>query len=563
MAQISPASVASAQAMELLLQKFDTACSRALEKGDSAGCDRMAARHIKTILERLLKESNALDDVNLRKFMDLVWETCSRLGLVERFYTRQDSCAAFLSIMLHRALAVVDRAGDDSGLAWVIRGILDVYWQCEFTSAETLGADGVPFAEKPQPERHERAWQFMERLRTLKLARLAHLREENTRIRVAFLVHRPAFWQYEGIYRLMEADSAFETMIVVAPFPSATEAEQEHNATLCKERFGTTYNAKFFLDGFSYPALREEFKPDMVFLTDPWGAVCTSYSSVTVFDCVTCYSPYGIYSANIQGSQYNKIFHHFLDYDFCESPLHEQMARKYADNRGANSVVTGYAKLDTLFEGSGAVPDPWGMDREAKRIIWAPHFTIMENRHIQGYSCFVSIADFMLGLARQFAGKLQFAFKPHPNLKSTLCRHPLWGETRTEAYWNAWKEIPGCLVAETEYISLFRHSDAMILDSISFISEYMVTGKPILFTVRDASVKTKWNEYGFQAFKQCYLAENLEEDISRFLVNIVLENDDTLRAGRLDFVAKNLVPPNGKTASQNMLDFLLGEITPS
>lgn len=549
------------QRFDALLHNFFSACTQALANNDPAECDQTAMRQSKYIYERLAKTADRLGTQETRRILDQVWEYNLEFGIVKNFYANKKACAAFLPIMLDRALSVADKAGKGGELASILQGVLDIYWECETTSADMLGADGIPFEDKPHPERHERAWQFREWLRSLKLRNLARKRQNGERINVVFLVYRPAVWQYEGVYRLMEKDPAFEPIVAVAPFPSDDQEMRAYNANLCRSRFGTGYNVCFFFENFDYATLVEQCKPDMAFFTDSWGDVCSSYCIVSAFDCLTCYSPYGFYSANMQGSQYNRMFHHFLDYMFCESPLHVEMAKRYADNQGRNAVATGYAKLDALRDNMRAMPDPWGTGQDVKRIIWAPHFTIMGNPHVQGYSCFLAMAEFMLNLAKQFANHLHFAFKPHPNLKGKLYEHPLWGPQRTEEYWRAWAEdIPGALVAETDYMALFQHSDAMILDSISFISEYMVTGKPMLFTVRDESIWKKWNEYGLQTFNLCYHAVNLEQDVSAFLSKIILEQQDALKEERKAFVDRNLVPVGGRSATNNMFDLLLKNI---
>lgn len=548
------------QRFDVLLHNLASACSQALANGDPAECDRTAVRQSRYIYERLAKAADRLGVQETRRIIDQVWENNLELGTVRKFFANRKNCTAFLPIMLDRALSVADKAGEGDKLETILQGVLDVYWQCETTSADMLGADGIPFEEKPHPEQHKRAWQFREWLRGLKLRNLARKRQCGEKIRVIFLVHRPAIWQYEGVYRLMEKDPAFEPLVVVAPFIPTEKEVRAHNADLCKERFGEGYNVRFFFDNFNYDALLEQCNPDMAFFTDSWGHVCSSYCAVSAFNCLVCYSPYGFHSANMQGSQYNRMFHHFLDYMFCESPLHVQMAQRYADNQGKNAVASGYPKLDALRDIT--MPDPWGANHDAKRIIWAPHFTIMENRHIQGYSCFLEMAASMLDLARRFSRHLQFAFKPHPNLKGVLYDHPHWGPERTEEYWRAWaEEIPGAIVAETDYMALFLHSDAMILDSISFISEYMVTGKPMLFTIRDKSIREKWNEYGLQTFNLCYHAEDLEQDVSAFLSDIILEKKDDLYEQRIAFVKENLVPAGNKSASENIYELLLREIT--
>ena len=103
-------------------------------------------------------------------------------------------------------------------------------------------------------------------------------------------------------------------------------------------------------------------------------------------------------------------------------------------------------------------------------------------------------------------------------------------------------------------------SDAMIFDSISFISEYLFVNKPCLFLVKDETIKYKFNEYGSKAFSLMYQAKE-SEDIIYFINNVLLGANDLLSKERESFVNSVLLPPNGMTASQNIYNDLIKELT--
>ena len=89
---------------------------------------------------------------------------------------------------------------------------------------------------------------------------------------------------------------------------------------------------------------------------------------------------------------------------------------------------------------------------------------------------------------KSFPSRL-IAFKPHPILKPKLYKHALWGKERTDAYYHCWETMENTQLEMSDYIDLFMTSDAMIFDSVSFMTEYLYTKKPALFLCREGIEK--------------------------------------------------------------------------
>ena len=113
----------------------------------------------------------------------------------------------------------------------------------------------------------------------------------------------------------------------------------------------------------------------------------------------------------------------------------------------------------------------------------------------------------MLDLAQQYKGKIQIAFKPHPILKQKLYLHPEWGQKKTDKYYQTWQNSENTQLESEDYIDLFLTSDAMINSSVSFTAEYLFTGNPGLFTLKDDIIQSKFSRLGDMAFEKWYKAE--------------------------------------------------------
>ena len=145
-------------------------------------------------------------------------------------------------------------------------------------------------------------------------------------------------------------------------------------------------------------------------------------------------------------------------------------------------------------------------------------------------------------------------------LKERLYTDEAWGKQKTDDYYAKWDNQENRFICEGDYQTLFFNSDAMILDSISFMCEYAVLDKPALFTVKDETIKSKFNELGTLCFNEVmYKTENnIQADIIHFIDEVVLNKNDILQKQRKDFVSKYLLSPNGKSASENIFNFLKG-----
>ena len=307
--------------------------------------------------------------------------------------------------------------------------------------------------------------------------------------------------------------------------------------------------------------VKKEIKPDIVFFTNPYQLTKKEYFLTSFIDALTCYIPYGYMLGNTEQLQFNQYFHNFLWKGFYETTIHKTLAEKYARNKGENIEVSGAPFCDIFLEKDYIPKNDWKIkDKKIKRIIWAPHHTIYENKDKLAYSNFLKYHQYIFDLLNLYKGKIQIAFKPHPMLKFNLYKHPNWGKDKTDAYYNKWQSIDNGQLEESNYEDLFLTSDAMILDSISFIVEYFFTNKPSLFTVKDETIQTKFNEFGSMIFKHLYKGYS-EDDITNFIDSTVFGEKDLLKNNRTEFLNRYLIPPNNKTASNNIYNTLVKEVS--
>lgn len=373
---------------------------------------------------------------------------------------------------------------------------------------------------------------------------------------ILFLISNESMWRCQSLYEFLKKDKRFNPLIAFLPFKTFSENQQLTCISQLKALFvntGTPYIDLSNIDN-QVEYIKKTISPDIIFFPQPYRGIFNHLDFTDFEDSLLCYTPYGIITFD-QPWIYNLRFSNVAWRLYFPSEVDRACARKEANNKGRNIVVVGsttaeqYAQKETSSVWKG-IP---GMH---KRVIWAPHYSIT-GKDLLHRASFLQLAEPMLALADKYKDTVQFAFKPHPRLLSELYKYPGWGEEKTDAYFSEWSDRPNTQLETGGYIELFKGSDAMIHDSGSFTAEYHCTGKPIMFFTPDKQAAEKQlNELGRAALDAHYLG-NTVQDIESFIDRVVLQGDDPMKKMRKDFVDKYLLPPNGKTAAENIYEDLV------
>lgn len=376
------------------------------------------------------------------------------------------------------------------------------------------------------------------------------------KVKVAFFALSSSVWKYEGIYWLMEQDPRFEPIVIVCPIVNygyKNMLVEMENAFKMFQDKGYNVIRTYDETSDSYLDVKKEIDPDIIFYTNPHlGLIKDEYYIKNYLDTLTCYTQYSFHVTYLNQAQYNQLFHNVLWKAFYETKIHAKMAKHYSRNKGKNVIISGYPGIDDFVYGHrSSNNEVWkSPDAKLKRIIWAPHHTIDLSENL-GLSNFLLHYQFILDIAEKYKDKIQIAFKPHPLLKVKLSNYKDWGAQRTENYYKTWDELENGQLEIDDYVDLFNTSDAMILDSCSFVAEYLCCGKPSLFTFKDSSIINKFNEFGRLALNHHYHAFN-ESQIIEFIENVVCNGNDIKLETRKEFYDDYLVPPHNKNASENI-----------
>ena len=382
------------------------------------------------------------------------------------------------------------------------------------------------------------------------IPRLVKIVRKKNKIRVLFVVSQLPKWKTESLYQAMQAHSRFEPILGVAlgnvDYPTMETEKLNVLLNYIREKRYEYTELRLTAD------IQERIKPDIIFYQEADGGINQSIFFSSLHDILFCYSCYGILTLT-EKSLYNSPYHNICWQWFVESPLIIDYAKIVMSNKAKNLYYTGTPIVDELLADRNTFADPWKYQKQPKkRIIWAPHHTIGIGKEEINYGCFLEIAEDMKMLAEKYCDHVQWVFKPHPSLKQKL--YYLWGEERTNAYWTFWSDTNNCQLEEGKYIALFKYSDAIIHDCSSFTAEYLYMQKPCMYLVNGK--EHPLNSFGSACYDQYYKGKSVQ-DVEQFVVNVI-NGLDPRREERHHFFQEYLLPPNGKTACENIIDSILG-----
>ena len=369
---------------------------------------------------------------------------------------------------------------------------------------------------------------------------------KKSKITVAFVLQEVSVWKTEDLYVLMRSHARFNPVIVIVPCLEVVGSESK-TIEYCRER---GYDFVFLSNNEN---VYKCVSPDIIFYQKPYESIYPSqarfYSNLR---SVFCYAYYTFHTFK-EKWPYEPIFFDWVWQHYFENDSCLDETKPFISNGGNNCVVTGVPMSDVFLHHRNEYINPWKKSNGRKCIIYAPHHSgIRVKDHLQ-YSTFLDYSDYMLDLALKYQDRIVMAFKPHPSLKYKL--EELWGKEQTNEYYQKWQTIENCQLELDNYEGLFIYSDALIHDCSSFTLEYFYAHKPMMYLEKDSHHADNLLSYAKEAYNLHYKGHT-KEDIEEFILNVINDIDPKAEEREI-FFNKYLLPPDGKKASENIINSIL------
>lgn len=361
---------------------------------------------------------------------------------------------------------------------------------------------------------------------------------------------------FSKIYKEFKNDDRFLPYMVIVPNPYGSKeimVEVQNQAKQYLDGLNIPYICGYNEDNDTYVDIIKTLNPDIVFMCHHYDWFPKEFRADSFKEKLVYITPYSYILTNnyIAGANMDAfIFSHKCFFEAAE--LSSLWKNASAVKKNKKGKFLGYLKVDNILFSQNYHKDVWKIkDKAVKRIIWAPH-------HLDApLSNFLEYKDLFLSFA-QNRTDIQFAFRPHPGLKGSLQRIAGWDEKKINEYYQSWQSLPNAFISEGDFADLFLSSDAMILDSVSFIAEYFLTGKPALIQT------PKQNDFPFNDFCKKLKEANYKSkdwnDILNFINEIVIKGNDTKKKDRLDILKRDFMPDNKQPAYKNIYNYICDEI---
>ncbi len=397
------------------------------------------------------------------------------------------------------------------------------------------------------------------------------------KIIVGFMANYSSSWIGDELYQLFDQSKQFEPYVFLLANHNGQNQEMmsqeyQRNLLFFEER-GVKIVETYDVNTRKSKNWNEiKVNPDICIWLTSWLDLFEKKYQIERYAINTLhtYIPYGFMVADDLNHsfvchQYNHRIHNMVWKNFEESIMSVEMAKKYSYVKGVNAVFTGYPKMDMFY--SQTVSDFWkpiiekSGNSNAKRIIYAPHHTVDEGDAVY-FSTFAYNYRAILELAKKYNEQTVWIFKPHPHLKYKAIKYGIFkDEVEWEQYENEWRTLKNAdVVNDGMYYDMFAHSDGMILDSVSFLAEYLYVNKPLLFLTSQGQ---RFNDFGNQLINVHYsvAGENVI-GIEEFLSKVILEQQDENKDKRAHFFSEYLDYRTvlGKSAAENILTHIKHEM---
>ena len=380
--------------------------------------------------------------------------------------------------------------------------------------------------------------------------------DNNEVLNVIFVVqYIPGWNKLEPIYSKMQKDKRFNPIIVCVPL-------NIQNHILLDDNGNDTY--KYFIE-HGYKAIDallddgswfdlKQLKPDYLFHSRPYNAFMpkcyTSYRIVRY--ALICNVMYGACLANNDrkvciNKAYFKNVYSYYAFDESEKEYYESLYRKGIKKRIQRCFPFGATGLEQLL---GTKNNISRNTRFKKTVLWTPRWST--DSHVGG-SNFFNYKDTILQLATNNLDIL-FIIRPHPLMFSNFLKTGEMTEEEVKEFKLYCHNSDNVVLDESKsYSDTFWNSNLLITDFSGIVTEYFITGKPIIYC--HSNVNFEYTDTTNHLIHCCYEAFD-SNDIERYVHNLI-NQEDTMLQKRIEFIESFF--PTVQNNSANILESLLLE----
>lgn len=355
------------------------------------------------------------------------------------------------------------------------------------------------------------------------LERCQRVRARQGKISVAILHQLSESWgNVRSVWQALQNDASIEVRVILLPFLHADYTWSSE----ASERYLTEQGVPFVqwnelnLDSLCF---------DVALFTSPYDLTRPlPYQFDKLRDHVrfTAYIPYGL---EVGGGEVNRGYQFGQPVVMHASAVYvrsvgaKAMFARYCATGDGHVVVSGHPRMDGLMELDRFATDPELLKQIGSRraVLWNAHFSFDADQ----WSTFDFLA---MDIFRAFAERpdLVLLFRPHPLLWQRLVNLGVLDAAGIAALRQELAEQGVIIDERPDHRHAFAASSAMMSDTGSFLMEYLVTGKPVLYLVNPHGLGL--NEEG-EAVVRHYDRAATAQEVIAFLDGLDKRPDDDVQ----------------------------------
>ena len=373
-------------------------------------------------------------------------------------------------------------------------------------------------------------------------------RQGNRKIKVLIVAYFAETWTgYDQLVKTMLNDDDFEVLVV-----STMHTFNEYE-------FGGEDKIHNMLSNSGIPHLRwneetcqnntsrarvTEFYPDYVFRQTPWeDSVPDEFKLDRFTTSRLCYIPYGLYVADTSDVLTKLPYIKACWRIFCINLCNFDYFRTNSEVPPTNIVVTGHPKLDYITS-YDPKPGDWPINLNGNsdrfRVLWAPHHSVTKNW--LGFAAFSKTYLHLLEWAKR-DNKVEIVLRPHHLTFENLIKYDVLTKKELDDFLNTVDALPNMVLdPNIDCAPCFSACDVLITDGVSFLAEYQVLNKPLIFIESDLE-RAPFTKFGSDFYDAAYKFTMADEAI-KFMADYHVTRADPNKSKRIHAINKHIVDRN-------------------
>ena len=368
---------------------------------------------------------------------------------------------------------------------------------------------------------------------------------EGQKLKIAFLCDLSSIWAFDKMIEQLRKEKRIELYAIV-PLIAPVEGEEKtsslfhakHNKDVIE--FLKKKKLKFYVVKEKEDAKWGNKLPDILFSQRPYEGLYMQENfnlhNIHV-SCMQMFVPYSFWvdktSDIIFATDYMKIYSKI----FCPSKVHMDYFQNTVEIDNTRLLFSGYPKVDCYYSNQSVKESDaiWKHGKGKIHIIYAPGFV-----EAAKHSTFDLNYKMMLDIAKKSKETVSWVIRLHPMMAESCIRHRIFKNLdEWNHYINEWNSLENASVSMNgSYEAIFKTSDGMIMDSVSFLPSYQYTKKPLLLLTRKTQ---EFNKLGRMLKEVVYTAQgNKRDQIEAFINDVLIEKQDEKKAIRDTFFEENL-----------------------